>query len=119
MTLSADLPLEICYAISLFLMATHPLGMVNHPKEDSIWILHPLNDQDDHIYCGFVYGFFCALLVFPTGFVFQLSACVLFYLEVKEYGLVGDLESEVDVVRLEDHLNLFRCSYNFSLLSQQ
>lgn len=68
---------------------------------------------------GLCMGSFVHCLVFPTGFVFQLSACVLFYLEVKEYGLVGDLESEVDVVRLEDHLNLFRCSYNFSLLSQQ
>ena len=44
-TLSADPPLEIWSAISLFLMATHPYEMVNHPEEDFIRI-HPSNDHD-------------------------------------------------------------------------
>jgi hypothetical protein len=33
---SSVLPLEIYSEISSFLMATHPLEMVNHPEEDSI-----------------------------------------------------------------------------------
>jgi hypothetical protein len=36
---SAVLPLEIYSEISSFLMATHPLEMVNHPEEDSIRLL--------------------------------------------------------------------------------
>jgi len=60
-TLSADHP--------LFLMATHPEEMVNHPKEDSIRI-HPPKDQNAHIHCEPGQGSIVNCLDFGTGFSF-------------------------------------------------
>ena len=60
-TLSAD--------HSLFLIATHPEEMVNHPEEDSIRI-HPPKDQNAHIYCAPGQGSIVNCLDFGTGFSF-------------------------------------------------
>jgi len=69
MTRSADLPLEICSAISVFLIATHPLPL--EMEDDSIWS-HPSNDQDVYIYCGIGEGPFMPCLVFEIGFGLEL-----------------------------------------------
>ena len=68
---SAVLPLEIYSEISSFLMATHPLEMVNHPEEDSIRTPPP-HHQDVHICYGPGQGSFLPCSVVATDFGFEL-----------------------------------------------
>ena len=56
---SAVLPLEIYSEISSFLMAIHPLEMVNHPEEHSIWTPPP------HHQCPFLP---CSVVATDSGF---------------------------------------------------
>jgi hypothetical protein len=67
MTRSADLPLEINSAISVFLTGFYPSEM----DDDSIWI-DPSNDQNVYIYCGPGQGPFLPCIAFATGFGFEL-----------------------------------------------
>ena len=80
---SAVLPLEMYSEISSFLMATHPLEMVNHPEEDSIRTPPP-HHQDVHICYGPGQGPFLPCSVVATGFAFELSVFVLFYFDEKK-----------------------------------
>ena len=77
-TLSADLRMEICSAVSQFLM-THPQENMNYPEEVVIWIHHPI-DQDIHIYCGPGQGSFEPFFVYEKSFAFETLSCFFSFL---------------------------------------
>jgi hypothetical protein len=87
---SAVLPLEIYWEISSFLMATHPLEMVNHPQEDSIRTPPP-HHQDVHICYGPGQGSFLPCSVVATGFGFELYIVMLISTQICRLLLYASL----------------------------